>query len=207
MSVGRARRLPSATMQSTPRGRIIKSRSIGKSTLVGGTIMGHISEDQNPLREDTDTSVHALIEKASRMGLTDDIREMVDDVNTLKEILHKKNFELDMLELIAMNSDDDNISELREQLFATVKLIHSDMLATMLADRESDEAEEDYGVLVSSAKKEPKMDNSTFLDKLRGAWYRRRELRKLTKQARQQIKKHLKNDVDPNFISKHGQFR
>ena len=102
----------------------------------GGMLMSGLPAPGNLRSNDTDSNIRALIEKASRMGLTEDIRDMVDDVNTLKAILYKKSYEMDMLELIVMHSDDDNIIELREQLFATVKLVHSDILQALMAERD-----------------------------------------------------------------------
>ena len=159
------------------------------------------TRDSSRGQEDTDPTVHALIDKASRMGLTSDIRDMIDDVGELKAILHKKNAELDILELLAMYSDDDNIIELREQLFVTVKLIHSDIIITMIAERENEMGHDDSsGIWITQSKDESKMDNKTILDKIRSAWYQKRELRRLAKEARRQIKEHLKNNEEVDYI-------
>ncbi len=145
-------------------------------------------------REDTDSAVLNLIEKASRLGMTDDIREMVDDVDRLKEILNKKAAELDILEILAMQSDDENISELREQLFATVKLIHSDVIQEMVSnrDRDSDLIIEDT-FWNQSIDRNKKKDSQGLIDKVRGAWHNHKEVRKLHKLAKRRIKESMQN--------------
>jgi len=76
--------------------------------------------------DNTEHVIKTLIDDAEKMGLTFDIRDLLDGFNDYKQQLEVKARELSILEAIAMESKDENIRELREQLFMTVKLIHSD---------------------------------------------------------------------------------
>lgn len=75
-----------------------------------------------------DTARRMLVD-SEKMGLDSEVRDIIDTLDDCREKLTRKADEISMLEAIAMESKDDNIKELREQLFAVVKMVHSDLLA------------------------------------------------------------------------------
>ena len=77
-----------------------------------------------------------VLEKAKRLGLTHEIHDLVNDVKTMHEVLSKKSMELNALEALAWESDDENITELRNQLLAATKLVYSDLVADVVAKRD-----------------------------------------------------------------------
>ena len=74
-----------------------------------------------------DTARRLLID-SEKMGLDSEVRNIIDVMDECREKILVKANEISMLEAIAMESKDENIKELREQLFAVVKMVHSDLL-------------------------------------------------------------------------------
>lgn len=75
-----------------------------------------------------------VLRDAESMGLVPEVREIIDALEECKEKLARKANELSVLEAIAMESEDENIKELREQLFAVVKMVHSDLLTETMEE-------------------------------------------------------------------------
>ena len=73
-----------------------------------------------------------LKEHADKIGFDPEIKELMEKVDSLSNDIKKKNFELMLLEVIAMESYDDNVKDLREQLFTAVKLIHSEDIEELM---------------------------------------------------------------------------
>lgn len=82
--------------------------------------------------EMTEDTVRTLINDAEKMGLTPDVRNLLEDFDEYKKRLEVKVQELSIIEAIAMESMDENVKDLREQLFTVVKLIHSDKIAEVV---------------------------------------------------------------------------
>ena len=78
--------------------------------------------------------INELKNLAKKMGLTPDVRDMIDAFTECRQTLEKKSLELNILATIAMESDDENISELREQMFTVVKLLYSDIIVDIMKD-------------------------------------------------------------------------
>ena len=75
-----------------------------------------------------------LYNHALRAGTTGEIKELLEKTNELKTELFLKNQEFELLEMLAMESDNENIVQLRNELFALVKLIHDDDLKQLMSD-------------------------------------------------------------------------
>lgn len=72
--------------------------------------------------------VNDIKSNADNIGLTPEIRTLLKEVENIKYKLEVKNAELSILEAMAMESNDENVVELREQLFTLVKLLYSDKI-------------------------------------------------------------------------------
>lgn len=131
-----------------------------------------------------------LVEKAQKAGFTPEIKDMIDSIDEARKILTKKNFELNIIETLAMESTDENVSELREQLFTTVRLVHQDLVNEIMIHEYRDEALEPHSVYGDKADIYSNRDN--LLQKVRVWFYKRKEMREQLKQ----YKKNLKTNMD-----------
>ena len=132
-----------------------------------------------------------LIEKAQKAGFTPEIKDMIDSIDEARKVLTKKNFELNILETLAMESTDENVSELREQLFITVRLVHQDLVNEIMIREYRDDGLEPSSVYGD------KMDmcddrDGRITQKVRTWFYKRKEMREKLKQ----YKKNLKTNMD-----------
>jgi len=135
-----------------------------------------------------------LVERAHKAGLTPEIRDIIESLDESRRILTKKNFELNILETLAMESDDENISDLREQLFTTVKLVHQDIVnEIMISEYRDDALEPDFG-WDESVKIDMSRDRNVLHQKVRTWFYKRREMRAKLKQYKKKLK--IKMDLD-----------
>lgn len=144
------------------------------------------------IKQTVDDLQRELVERAHETGLTPEIKDMIDSVDEARRILTKKNFELNILETLAMESTDENVSDLREQLFTTVKLIHQDLVNEIMI-REYREDGLDPFVYID------KMDigddrDGRITQKVRMWFFKRKEMREKLKQ----YKKNLKTKLDLN---------
>lgn len=89
-------------------------------------------------------SVNALAKEAKKMGLSADVHEVVERFDVVRQDLIRKSRELAVIEAIAMESSDENIIDLREQLFLAVKLIHSDSIKDVIDEYEEQDEYADY---------------------------------------------------------------
>ena len=132
-----------------------------------------------------------LVEKAQKIGFTPEIKDMIDSIDEARKVLTKKNFELNILETLAMESTDENVSELREQLFITVRLVHQDLVNEIMIREYRDDGLEPSSIYVD------KMDmgddrDGRITQKVRTWFYKRKEMREKLKQ----YKKNLKTNMD-----------
>lgn len=81
-----------------------------------------------------DINIKELTRQAEKIGFSSELKVLVEDVGKIHDELKRKNLELSLLEIIAMESIDENVSDLRQQLFATVRLIHGDEIEEILKD-------------------------------------------------------------------------
>jgi len=75
-----------------------------------------------------------LEEYANELGMTIEAQELIENLESTLWKIKLKNFELALIETLAMTSNDKNIIDLRNQLFATTKLIHNNELEMLLND-------------------------------------------------------------------------
>jgi len=129
----------------------------------------------------------AIIQKAHRMGVTHEIRDLSEQVDEMRKVIRRKNYELDVLEMLALESDDDNVTTLREQLFATVKLIHNDLVDELLKDfydgPQPESEYDDYHTAMPDAKPRP-FDKKALLNRARQWYYQRTEIRRQMKHVK-----------------------
>ncbi len=101
-----------------------------------GIGMGQMGGSVSPIKdEDYTTDINYLVrnikESVDMVGLTPEIKELLEEVDSIKYKLEVKTTELAILEAIAMESTDENVAELREQLFTLVKLLYSDKIVEL----------------------------------------------------------------------------
>lgn len=94
--------------------------------------------------DDIIENVNALVTEARKMGLSSDVHEVVERFDEVRQELIAKSRELAVIESIAMESSDENIIDLREQLFLAVKLIHSDSIKDVMEEYEEQDMYVDY---------------------------------------------------------------
>ena len=144
-------------------------------------------------RQSIDELQKELVKKAHETGLTPEIKDMIDSVDEARRILTKKNFELNILETLAMESTDENISDLREQLFTTVKLVHQDLVNEIMIREYREDALEPSSVYGEKID----MDNDrhgVYTQKVRTWFYKRKEMREKLKQYKKNLK--IKMDIE-----------
>lgn len=96
-------------------------------SMAGGYAMS-ASEESIDQGNNIEYLIHQLKKNSGTMGLTNEVRSLLEEVENIKYNLEVKNMELSVLEAIAMESNDENVVELREQLFSLVKMIYSDKI-------------------------------------------------------------------------------
>lgn len=87
-----------------------------------------VAMSEGPFKPSIEQLVNEIKGNTDNIGLTPEIRTLLKDVESIKYSLEVKNAELSILEAMAMESNDENIVELREQLFSLVKLLYSDKI-------------------------------------------------------------------------------
>jgi hypothetical protein len=138
--------------------------------------------------ESINEMLHELKKVSEKIGLTPEIQDIIDSVETSHISLRKKINELKFLQAIAMESMDDNIVVLRTQLFATVKLIHNDLLQELMGKQEiAIEVEVDFGI--GSNNKEDHFDEKKNISK-NSVWNNIRNYVKIRKEYKKFYEKH-----------------
>ncbi|KKM62990.1 hypothetical protein LCGC14_1516140, partial [marine sediment metagenome] len=143
------------------------------------------------IRQTVDDLQRELIERAHETGLTPEIKDIIESVDDARRILTKKNFELNILETLAMESTDENISDLREQLFTTVKLVHQDLVNEIMVREYRDDGLEPSSVYGDKIDMGDDRDGR-ITQKVRIWFFKRKEMREKLKQ----YKKNLKTKMD-----------
>lgn len=133
-----------------------------------------------------------LVERAHKIGLVPEIKDIIESLDESRRILTKKNFELNILETLAMESDDENVSHLREQLFTTVKLVHQDLVNEIMINEYSDDALDPESGWDSNVKID--MGRDALHHKVRRWFYKRKEMRGKLKQYKKNLK--IKMDIE-----------
>lgn len=127
-----------------------------------------------------------LIEKARRMGITHEIKDLIDQVRDMERVLIEKNYELDVLEMLAMESDDENIINLREQLFTTVKLVHTDLINEL--GQELQYRLRDDIIKADMAPQVGSNSNENLLRRARDWYFKHKQIRKEMKVVKERLK-------------------
>lgn len=89
------------------------------------------------------SDIDQMKQMASKMGLMPDIHDMLEAFEECKLVLTTKALELNALQALAMESDDENITELREQLFVVTKLLYSDIIEDIIKESVDSEAKKE----------------------------------------------------------------
>lgn len=137
-------------------------------------------------------SANELKNSARKMGLIPEIRDMIVNFQECQNILEVKSLELNLLESLTMDSDDENVVELREQLFAVTKLLYSDVIAEAVREEQlkSNTKPDDVG-FSSDIVVKIDMNKNSILNRLRTYIYKR----SLYHENIKKIKKRLKEDI------------
>lgn len=165
-----------------------------KMTLGGHTrMLGSSSQSEAvSIKPNIEDTRRELVERAHKIGLVPEIKDIIESLDESRRILTKKNFELNILETLAMESDDENVSHLREQLFTTVKLVHQDLVNEIMINEYRDDALDPESGWDSNVKID--MGRDALHHKVRRWFYKRKEMREKLKQ----YKKNLKTNMDLN---------
>lgn len=136
--------------------------------------------------------LYQLKKQAEKMGLTPEIKELAEGVEELSELIQRKNYELSILEAFALESPDENITDLRNQLFLAVKLIHSDEIETLLNDADTERRFSNHSHLDSNVKlyhDEAKEFKAGLFSRIRNAYDKRKSLKKELKKVKENFKR------------------
>lgn len=79
----------------------------------------------------------------------EDLENAITDLNNIIGDLQKQKLIAEIIESIALTSDNENVSSLRRELFATVKLIHGDEIDAMY-ERLGETKSDDYAIQAGS---------------------------------------------------------
>jgi len=179
-----------------PGSRVTKLPGRGTINMTSGNIARmrgpSISQSEGlRIRQTVDDLQRELVERAHETGLTPEIKDIIESVDEARRILTKKNFELNILETLAMESTDENVSDLREQLFTTVKLVHQDLVNEIMVREYRDDGLEPSSVYGEKIDMGDDRDGR-LTQKVRMWFFKRKEMREKLKQ----YKKNLKTKMD-----------
>jgi len=149
-----------------------------------------------PKTSDINGGLHQLKKQAEKMGLTPEIKELTSEVDELSELIQRKNYELTILEAFAMESPDENVTELRNQLFLTVKLIHSEEIEILLKDADMEKRFTNHGYHDSDVKMhhdQSREFKDSLFSRIRGAYNKRKALKKEIKSLKEHFKRRQEN--------------
>jgi len=137
-----------------------------------------------------EVDIAELKKMAHKMGLSPDIYDMLESFEECKYTLESKSMELNALQALAMESDDENITDLREQLFVVTKLLYSDIIEDIMK-------EPGYQI---NAKDSSYLDDDFKSDMSKGNMFQQMRIymnkRKRYKEQLTKIKKRLKENMD-----------
>ncbi len=114
--------------------RIITHRTTRNNTMASGQAIGQISTGVESSMQVGDINIDELMRQAEKIGFDPELKTLIEGIDKVHTALKRKNLELSLLEIVAMESPDENISDLRQQLFTAVKLIHGDEIEELLND-------------------------------------------------------------------------
>lgn len=139
-----------------------------------------------------------LREKTDRIGVQNETREVFDQLEDIRTNVAEKVFKLNLLEAIAMESNNPNIKELRESLFATVQMVHGEFISeewdNMIERINHQYSSEnvDFGRKPSPSRS-TKLERGTILERIRRSLESRKQLSKQVKNFRKKLKKVQQN--------------
>lgn len=167
---------------------IMSLGSTAKLARMAGSSLGH-SEHKIPISSIESIQIE-LISRAKKAGMTPEIRDLIETFDESRKILIKKNFELNILETLAMESTDENISDLREQLFTTVKLVHPEIINEMMIQEYKEDALEpfDWGDADTDMHIDMGYDRNKLHQKIRTWYFKKKEMRNKLKQYKKNLK-------------------
>lgn len=176
---------PGSRVTKLPRGK-------NMTFIGGGTRMVGSSSEAVSIKPNIEDTRRELVERAHKIGLVPEIKDIIESLDESRRILTKKNFELNILETLAMESDDENVSHLREQLFTTVKLVHQDLVNEIMINEYRDDALDPESGWDSNVKID--MGRDALHHKVRRWFYKRKEMRGKLKQYKKNLK--IKMDIE-----------
>jgi len=179
-----------------PGSRVTKLPERGTINMTSGNtarMLGPSSQSEAvSIRPHIEDTRRELVERAHKIGLVPEIKDIIESLDESRRILTKKNFELNILETLAMESDDENVSHLREQLFTTVKLVHQDLVNEIMINEYRDDALDPESDWDSNVKID--MGRDELHHKVRRWFYKRKEMREKLKQYKKNLK--IKMDIE-----------
>lgn len=81
-----------------------------------------------PSTIDIKQHVYRLIKNAKLSTNHNELNKVIEDLSNVVEALEIDERTLEIMEAVALTSNDENIIALREELFTTVKLVHGDKI-------------------------------------------------------------------------------
>lgn len=133
--------------------------------------------------------INQLNYEAKTIDFDSEILSLSDDVSDLHKQLKEKSLYFSIIMSLGMESDDDNIKELRKQLFLAVKLIHGDLIEKLKNDmltysdmdmedsyiNKQDTGRLSEGNLLTKTRAKIRLSNTSLFKKLRTAIRRKEE--------------------------------
>ena len=132
-------------------------------------------------------TANALVREARKMGLSAEAHDVVERFEGIRQELIMKSRELATIEAIAMESNDENIIDLREQLFLAVKLIHSDSIKEVMEEYDEQDQYSDYDEDCIEVSKSVNISRYDILERVRIYLNKRvayKEIKELMKKRR-----------------------
>lgn len=126
-----------------------------------------------------------LLDKTEKIGLVPEIKELAEQVEDVAQKLKYKTHELEVLEVLAMESTNENVCELRTQLFTMVKLVHQNEIDQLMKIFENSIGED-------SASCGAKPYQMNLMDRARNWIYRSIERHRKAKQIRRDWRETLR---------------
>ena len=173
------------------------------SNLRGASSMSGMASKELKREEKPIPGLDELKRQAERIGFGPEIKDLVNDIEELRDQVRRKNLELALLEVAAMESRDENVTDLREQLFTTVKLIHGEEIEEILNDDNIMDRFGDFNGfhvsprnVTSSSPTEKEELKNNMLTRLRRNWDNYKELRKEVKLTKKNWKRNTPEDED-----------